>query len=263
MRLKTMLVLFALFGVLSANRAFAKEMEVGLVLEWRVTEIRYEDGEMHDTLPNTRISAVFSKDGEVTGSAGCNRYFAAYNVTDKNIKIGPAATTKMFCALPQGTMKQESAFLRALESAARFRFKDGQLELLDLEDRVAVVLVDMNSEIFRQSLTGTWHVENLGSMKLLPGTRITMTFTEDGKVAGKATINSYFASWVESDGLILFSHPGSTMMAGPEPQMKQESEFFRMLDRVRKYKIREGQLILTTAEGEEIKATKAEQNRLM
>lgn len=256
MRVKALLLLFAFFGILSANVAFAKEMEEWIDLEWRVTGIRHENGEMRETLPNTRVSAVFSENGNVSGSAGCNKYFAAFSVTGNKIKIGPAASTKMFCAFPKGIMEQESAFLRGLENAAQFRFKDGQLKLLDLEGKTALVLVDANSEIFSQSLTGTWHIESMGGKKLLPGTKITMMFAEDGKVAGKATINNYFAYWIESDGLILLSNAGSTMMAGPEPHMEQESEFFRMLSRVRKYKIRDGQLILTTAEGEQITAAR-------
>lgn len=253
MRVKALLLLFAFFGILSANVAFAKEMEEWIDLEWRVTEIRYENGEMRETLPNTRVSAVFSAKGRVSGSAGCNKYFAAFSASGTNIKIGPAASTKMFCAFPEGVMAQESAFLRGLENVAKFRLKNGQMEMLDLEGKTALVLVDVNSERFSQSPIGTWHIESMGGKKLIPGTKITMMFAED-RVTGKATINNYFASWIASDGLILFSVAGSTMMAGPEPQMDQESEFFRMLSRVRKYKISDGRLILTTAEGEQITA---------
>lgn len=258
MRVKALLLLFALFSVLYVNAASAGEMEEWFDSEWRVAQIRYEDGEMRDLLPNTKILATFSETGRVAGSAGCNRFFANFSVNGNNIKIGSAATTKMFCASPMGIMEQESVFLRTLEKAAQFRFNCGQLELLDSEGKTTLIFAKADSEIFEQSLTGIWYIDSMGGKKPITGTMITMIFTEDGKISGRATINNYFASWVKSDGLILFSHAASTMMAGPEQQMKQESEFFRMLDRVRKYKIRDGQLILTTAEGEQIVALRVE-----
>lgn len=256
MRVKTMLALLALFGALSAEAAFAGIKDL-TGLEWRVVEIRYEDGEMRETLPNTNVTATFSDNGNVSGSAGCNRYFAAYSASGENIKVGPAGATRKMCAWPKGIMEQEAAFLRALESAFGFRVYGDRAALLDSKGEVALVLADAEALALSQRLTGFWRVEKLDGKKLLPGTTITMFFTEDGRVNGKATVNNYFASWIESDGLILFTRAGMTMMAGPEGHMEQESLFIKMLGKARNYKIDGDLLTLRDREGELITARRA------
>lgn len=253
MRVKIMLALLACFGVLSAGAAFAGIEDLA-GLEWRVIEIRYEDGKMRETLPNTNVSAIFSDNGNVSGSAGCNRYFAAYSASGESIKIGPAGATRKMCAWPKGIMEQESAFLRALESAAGFRVYGARAALLDSRGEVALVLADAEAQALSQRLAGAWRVDSVEGKKLLPGTEIIMVFTKDGKVAGKATINNYFASWIESDGLILFTQAGVTMMAGPKNHMEQESQFLKTLGKVRGYKIDGDSLSLRDRKNELITA---------
>lgn len=256
MRVKIMLALLALFGVLSAQAAFAGIEDLA-GLEWRVVEIRYQDGKMRETLPNTNVTALFSDNGNVSGSAGCNRYFAAYSASGNSIKIGPVGSTRKMCAWPKGIMDQEDAFLRAIESVAGFRIYGEQAALLDAAGEVVLVMADAEALALSQRLTGAWRVEKLDGKKLLPGTEITMVFTDDGRVSGKGTINNYFASWIESDGLILFTHAGLTMMAGPEGHMGQESVFIKYLSQARRYKINGDILTLSDGKKDLITARRA------
>jgi hypothetical protein len=69
----------------------------------------------------------------LTGSAGCNRYTAAYEIDGDSISIGPAASTRMFCAEPEGVMEQETAYLAALELAASYAIQGDTLELWSAE----------------------------------------------------------------------------------------------------------------------------------
>lgn len=80
-------------------------------------------------LAETEVTAIFSPDGNLTGTAGCNNYTARYQVNDSNIKIGPTATTRMSCPKPEGIMTQENEYLAALESAATYRIDRQQLWL--------------------------------------------------------------------------------------------------------------------------------------
>lgn len=58
-------------------------------------------------------------DGQVVGSAGCNRYFAPLTFgADGTFSIGPAGATMMFC---EGAMEQERRFLDALGQVDAFR----------------------------------------------------------------------------------------------------------------------------------------------
>jgi len=81
-------------------------------------------------ISGTAITAVFGNDGSVTGSAGCNRYFAPYNLTGTSLSIGPVGSTKMYCGA-DGVMQQESTFLASLVKAKTFTISGNQLSLAD------------------------------------------------------------------------------------------------------------------------------------
>ncbi len=67
-------------------------------------------------IDGTVISATF-EDGTVSGIAGCNNYFAGYELDGDSITVGPAGSTLMFCGEPEGVMEQEQAYLALLQSA--------------------------------------------------------------------------------------------------------------------------------------------------
>ncbi|MDV7398868.1 META domain-containing protein, partial [Arthrospira platensis SPKY1] len=65
----------------------------------------------------------------MSGSAGCNRYHAAYVVEGALIAIQAPASTRMACAEPEGVMQQEQEYLNALPTAATYAIHGEQLEL--------------------------------------------------------------------------------------------------------------------------------------
>ncbi len=91
-------------------------------------------------LLGTEISANFGADGQVSGNAGCNQYFASYSVDGNAIEIGQTATTFMFCEEPPGVMEQESEYLAALQSAATYRIEGDMLEMRTAADQIAVMM---------------------------------------------------------------------------------------------------------------------------
>ena len=68
----------------------------------------------------------------MSGLSGCNTYDADYTVDGEKISIGPAMTTRMFCA-GEGVMEQEMAYLQALEKAATFKIEGEMLTLFDAQ----------------------------------------------------------------------------------------------------------------------------------
>ena len=73
------------------------------------------------------VTAAF-EDRRISGSAGCNRYFAGVSAaTPYELSIGPAGATRMACPSPQSEV--ESRFLKALESATQFSFRLGRLAI--------------------------------------------------------------------------------------------------------------------------------------
>lgn len=77
-----------------------------------------------------------------------------------------------------------------------------------------------------------------------PAKDITLTFDENGKVAGCAGVNRYFSGKpaLENDGDIDFGMMGSTMMAGPG--LQYESLFLKTLDEADNFAIIDGKLYL-------------------
>ena len=75
-------------------------------------------------LVDTQITAEFNA-GQVSGSAGCNRYFGSYEINGGDITFSPLGSTRMACAAE--VMQQEAAFLAALQLASSFQIEWDQL----------------------------------------------------------------------------------------------------------------------------------------
>ena len=91
-------------------------------------------------LRGSRIDLFFGTDGQVTGSAGCNRYFAPYQETDGHIVVRQPAATRRFCAEPSAIMQQEQDYLAALQDAKRVQLDGDRLTLRTQEGAIAVSL---------------------------------------------------------------------------------------------------------------------------
>jgi putative lipoprotein len=64
----------------------------------------------------------------VSGSGGCNRLTGGFDVTGRELRLGPLAATLMAC--PEPVMQREAAFLAALAETARFELEGDRLTLL-------------------------------------------------------------------------------------------------------------------------------------
>ena len=77
---------------------------------------------------DVEITLVFTPDGRVAGSGGCNRYFSAVELGEPGtLSLGPVGSTMMAC--PQQVMAQEQQFLMALQEARQYRLAGNRLEL--------------------------------------------------------------------------------------------------------------------------------------
>lgn len=98
---------------------------------WTLESISTGNGAVSSVIAGTVIDAAFSGDGKVTGSAGCNRYFADYTLNGTSLRFGPAGATKMYCHDPAGVMQQEQDYLAALGAVGSYRIEGSRLTLLD------------------------------------------------------------------------------------------------------------------------------------
>lgn len=107
---------------------------------WRATS--YFDGTaMTSVLAGTTLTAAFGAEGDLYGSAGCNSYGGNYLVEGSTLTVGALLSSQSLCADPEGIMEQESAFLGALQSAARFSLEAGQLFIQDASGQTTLEFV--------------------------------------------------------------------------------------------------------------------------
>jgi heat shock protein HslJ len=83
--------------------------------KWDVTAVNNGKHAVVSVLAGTTLTVQFGKDGQVSGSAGCNTYSAKYSLDGDVLHVDPPAATRKLCHSPAGVMEQETEFLHALE----------------------------------------------------------------------------------------------------------------------------------------------------
>jgi heat shock protein HslJ len=91
-------------------------------------------------IEGTRITLNFDEIS-VEGSAGCNTYGGSYTVSEDGLHLGDLYATEMGCPEPQGVLEQETAYLQALNAAARFQLADDRLVVVDASGAQILVFV--------------------------------------------------------------------------------------------------------------------------
>jgi heat shock protein HslJ len=248
MRKKYLAILLALTALflLAACNGGGDSSDMLTANLWALTEL---DGQ--PPLPETFISAEFSEDGRVGGSAGCNNYSTSYTVDGDSISFGdPVAMTMKLC--PDPFMVQENAYLQALSEAASYEISDDTLELSDVDGDVLAVYAAQSQELAGSS----WDVISYnngrgGVVSLIIGTEITANFGEDDQLTGNAGCNDYTGSY-EADGDNISIGPAAVtrkFCADPEGVMEQESEYLAALETAATYKIEGNTMNMRTSEG--------------
>lgn len=220
---------------------------------WVMSSYNNGAGAVQGALEGVEVTAEFV-DGQVAGTAGCNRYFGSYELDGGNIAIGPLGSTQMFCAEPAGVMEQEAAFLAAMQNAATYAITGDQLELFAADGSRQAVFVATAKAGF--TLENTLWIMNSynngrgGVQTAAIGTEATAMFA-DGQVSGNASCNQYFGSYELDGNNIAIGALGSTQMFCTEPEeiMDQEAAFLAALQNAATYEIVGDQLDLYDAEG--------------
>ncbi len=197
------------------------------------------------------ITAEFTADGKVSGTAGCNQYSGTYQANSKKISFSPnIATTRMSCDAAVNV--QESAYLKALGEAKTYAISGEQLTLFDV-NQASLAVYQMQV----QNLAGTlWNAISYNNGKqavtsVLTGTSITASFGTDGVISGSSGCNTYSGSYKVDGNRVTISQIISTQMACSQPAgvMEQETQFLVALQTAATFKIQGNRLELRTSEG--------------
>jgi heat shock protein HslJ len=188
---------------------------------WRLNG--YDDGQggFASVLSGTEITAVFSDDGQVAGSASCNTYTASYAIEGNALTVGPAATTRQMCAQPEGVMEQESAYLTTLESATAFQIRGDELALTGADGvRVATFTAFDPGAAVASGIVGPvwqWVGTQTPTEETVvddPG-KYTIEFLPDGQVQVQADCNMAGGTYAIDDSHIEIAILTATLAACP------------------------------------------------
>ena len=197
------------------------------------------------------ISAQFTADGKVSGSAGCNQYAGKYTVSGSNITFDPAISTTMM-ACPQPIMDQESAYLKMLGAAKTYEVKGKELTLMDAGNKKLATY-----KVQTQDLAGTgWDAVGYNNGKqavvsILGGTTISAIFGKDGSLTGNAGCNNYNGTYTVNGNQITIGPLASTQKFCNDPTgiMDQEAQYLAALGTAATYQIEGTTLELRTKDG--------------
>ena len=148
----------------------------------------------------SQITADFGAT-EVTGNAGCNDYFASYQVDGQAFSVGPIGSTRKACQSPAGVMEQEREYLTALESAATYSIEGIQLRLRTADGATAAQFTRERKVTIPEPEPGkpTARVTATGGANIRsgPGTNYptlgVAPFGEEGEIVGRSPDNLWWA----------------------------------------------------------------------
>jgi len=219
---------------------------------WTLTGYVY-NGMPAQVLSGTTVTLDFGYNGHITGSAGCNHYFASYEVKGKALTIGPAGSTEMYCVTP-GVMDQEGTYLTLLGRATTVTIQDDRLTVSDTEGTTVLTFAKTVLPL-PEPLVGTnWTLESFHTAdavsSVIAGTTITAVIGKDGQITGSAGCNHYFARYNVTGTSLLIGPAGSTKMYCTNPGvMQQEGTYLTLLGQASTFTIEGGRLSVSGANG--------------
>jgi heat shock protein HslJ len=128
--------LLGLLVIVGLTLAQPARAAVALTGSWQVVEVSGKP--VTDCQPNREPHLVFTAEGRVSGSTGCNRFTGTYQQDGTSLKFSPFAVTKMACPPPLDAL--ERSFLQAMAATAAMRQSGTTLELLDAGGNVQMRL---------------------------------------------------------------------------------------------------------------------------
>jgi heat shock protein HslJ len=220
---------------------------------WKVTMYNNGREAVVGMIADSEITLNFGAEGQVSGNSGCNNYSGGYETSGDQLKIGPLASTRMFCDKPAGVMDQEQQYLAALQNAATYEIMGDTLTIRDAGGATQVV-AKVNTPA---GLSGTaWEVTMYNNGKeavvgLIADSKVTLNFSAEGQVNGNSGCNTYSGGYETSGDALKIGPLASTMMAcaAPEGVMDQEQLYLAALQNAATYDISGSTLTIRDAGG--------------
>ncbi|MDA0105323.1 META domain-containing protein [Brachyspira hyodysenteriae] len=233
MKKTLLLLLSSLFLLLSCSQKNSKNTNIFEAL----------NGNEYYLTSNPKITIGF-ENCNVYGNASINRYFTSFTISNNQIILG----TNIGATLMAGNeedMKNESEFLSDLGKANSVSLDNDKLTIKTTENKE---LTFTKRSLNYNDLYGREFIlENK-----YPEIGITIAF-DTNKIYGFSGVNRYFGGYtLTNDNIITIGALGSTMMAGPEENMKAEQEFSKIISAASNITLSITNLEITTTSGEKL-----------
>ncbi len=113
---------------------------------------------------------------------------------------------------------------------------------------------------FSQDLIGEWQIESIAGRPVIDYSPARISFSEDNKLAGNASCNRFFGSYILKGNKLKIGSPmGVTMMMCAEALMDQEGRMIKALEAVDLMRFENGLLVLEDIHQQEmIRASRIE-----
>jgi len=235
--------------------------------EWAMVAVDEATGVAFDPATVT-VEMLFSDDGSVSGTLGCNNFSGGYTDDGATVTFTPLATTRKLC--PDEQMAVEQMLGAALQGSVPYTIEGSVLTMettsgrLTFEARsIAGTSASSTGAVSVQepaAAEGAWPLFDtewylqafdaaMGVAFDPAAVEATAFFGVDGTLSGKAGCNRYFGDYSLTGDVITFGALGSTRMMCPEPQMVVERAFLAALQGDAAYRIAGNTLELITESG--------------
>ena len=216
--------------------------------QWQLVSYFTEQG-MQATLLDNPVSIEFSWQ-KISGSTGCNRYFASYQLMGEDgVKISHSGLTMMAC--PEKVAAQEHQYLKNLADINFYQFEDDKLQLLDVQRQVRLIYQNLPPLSLEHTVWQMTGINNGagGVVSSMQTGQASLQFI-DGELHGNSGCNALTASYQINAGELTIGPVSSTRKFCPENDlMVQEKQLLQALTQVTHYQIRAQKLRLVNANG--------------
>lgn len=177
---------------------------------------------LYNIFPDYNISISFyDANNQVFGLAGVNTYRTSYSKNNDEVKFSGIARTRM--SGPRDIMDAENNFVKYLENTKYMFLKDNDLIIITSDSTVLK---------FRENIIDTNELngKKFRLSNMFEGTEITISI-ENGSFVGNSGVNLYNIPFeLKNNEITIGEHGMSTLMAGPEKDMKSEDEYLKLLN---------------------------------
>ncbi|MFJ8667766.1 META domain-containing protein [Streptomyces sp. NPDC093600] len=196
------------------------------------------------------------KNGRAKGNSGCNHFGAAVAVKGDTLTVSTGETTEMGC--PAELQSFETTLHKAFSGTLKAKLDGDRLTLTAPDGRTVLALT---SEPAAPLNGTTWNVTSLlsGDTAASPpkGSEGKAHFTIDknGKVSGNLGCNNFSTTAKITGRTIDFGEIATTRMMCTGPQMKLETELYKVFGGTATYELRHRALTLSAPDGAGLGAT--------